>query len=58
MELLKLAEKHSSAQLEQACAKALSYSGKPIYESIKNILVILKDKPDLMSDKTETSIQQ
>ena len=38
MGLLKLAEKYSPEKLEQVCAKALSYSGKPSYKSIKNIL--------------------
>lgn len=55
MGLLKLAEKHSPAKLEQACAKALSYSGKPSYKSIKNLLAAMKDSPDPISDKTEIS---
>lgn len=55
MGLLKLAEKHSPAKLEQACAKALSYSGKPSYKSIKNLLAAMKDNPNLMSDETEIS---
>ena len=38
MGLLKLAEKYSPEKLEQVCSKALSYSGKPSYKSIKNIL--------------------
>ena len=38
MGLLKLAEKYSPEKLEQVCAKALSYSAKPSYKSIKNIL--------------------
>ena len=38
MGLLKLAEKYSPEKLEQVCAKALSYSGKPSYKSIKNLL--------------------
>ena len=33
MGLLKLAEKHLPAKLEQACARALSYSGKPSYKT-------------------------
>ena len=32
MGLLKLAEKYSPEKLEQVCAKALSYSGKPSYK--------------------------
>ena len=55
MGLLKLAEKHSPAKLEQACSKALSYSGKPSYKSIKNILAAMKDFPDHMSDGTNAS---
>jgi hypothetical protein len=41
MGLLKLAEKHSPAKLEHACTKALSYSGKPSYKSIKNLLAAM-----------------
>jgi hypothetical protein len=55
MGLLKLAEKHSPAKLEQACAKALSYSGKPSYKSIKNLLAAMRDDPDLVYDEPETS---
>lgn len=43
MGLLKLAEKYSPERLEQICAKALSYSGKPSYKSIKNLLAAAKD---------------
>ena len=56
MGLLKLAEKHSPVKLKQTCARALSYSGKPIYKSIKNLLATTKDEPDFMSDKAEASI--
>lgn len=38
MGLLKLAERKSSQQLENTCAKALQYSNSPSYKSIKNIL--------------------
>lgn len=55
MGLLKLAQKHSPAKLEQTCAKALSYFGKPSYKSIKNLLVAMKDNPDLMSNETALS---
>lgn len=53
MGLLKLAEKHSSAKLEKACAKALSYSGSPSYKSIKNLLATMKDEPvsEVMPEK-------
>ena len=45
MGLLKLAEKYSPAKLEQACAKALSYSGKPSYKSLNNLLAATKNEP-------------
>lgn len=51
MGLLKLAGKHLPAKLEQACAKALSYSGKPSYKSIKNLLAAIKDNPDIISNE-------
>lgn len=38
MGLLKLAQKYSPAQLESACAKALSFSSSPSFKSVKNIL--------------------
>ena len=53
MGLLKLAEKHSPEKLEQVCAKALSYSGKPSYKSIKNLLVATKDTPDTESESSQ-----
>ena len=46
MGLLKLADKYSPAQLEKACEKALSYTGKPSYKSIKNLLIVMKGSPD------------
>lgn len=55
MGLLKLTEKHSPAKLKQACVKALPYSGRPSYKSIKNLLAAMKDNPGIMSDGTETS---
>ena len=45
MGLLRLAEKYSRARLEQACERALSYTGRPSYKSIKNLLVPLKEPP-------------
>ena len=45
MGLLKLAEKYSPGKLEQVCAKALSYSGKSSYKSIKNLLAAVKNVP-------------
>ena len=53
MGLLKLAEKYSPEKLEQVCAKALSYSGKPSYKSIKNLLVVAKDEPDTGSESSQ-----
>lgn len=55
MGLLRLAEKHSPAKLEQACIKALSYSGKPSYKSINNLLAAMKGEPDYISDDLSTS---
>ena len=46
MGLLKLADKYTPEKLEQGCAKALFYSGKPSYKSIKNLLAATKDEPD------------
>lgn len=44
MALLKLADKHSITRLEAACAKALSYTPKPNFQSIKTILSTGQDK--------------
>lgn len=55
MGLLRLAEKHSPAKLEQVCTKALTYSGKPSYKSINNLLAAMKDESDSLSDDTITS---
>lgn len=52
MGFLKLAEKHSPEKLEQVCTKALSYSGKPSYKSIRNLLAAMKDVP---GDEPEAS---
>lgn len=53
MGLLKLAEKYSPEKLEQVCSKALSYSGKPSYKSIKNLLAATKDAPDTESESSQ-----
>ena len=53
MGLLKLAEKYSPEKLEQVCAKALSYSAKPSYKSIKNLLAATKDAPDTESESSQ-----
>lgn len=55
MGLLRLAEKHSPAKLEQACTKAFTYSGRPSYKSINNLLAAMKDESDSSSDDTVTS---
>ena len=55
MGLLKLAEKYSPEKLEQVCAKALSYSAKPSYKSIKNLLAAMKDSPDDISNASKES---
>ncbi|MBQ2401256.1 MAG: IS21 family transposase, partial [Lachnospiraceae bacterium] len=55
MGLLKLAEKYSPAKLETVCAKALTFSSRPSYKSIKNLLVSMKDNPEeIMSDNSST----
>ena len=53
MGLLKLADKYSPAQLEKACEKALSYTGKPSYKSIKNLLIVMKESSDDTSEGTK-----
>jgi len=53
MGLLKLAERKSSQQLENACAKALQYSNSPSYKSIKNLLAATKDAPDTESESSQ-----
>ena len=52
---LKLAEKYSPERLEQVCTRALSYSGKPSYKSIKNLLATMKDSPAAISDESKES---
>ena len=42
MGLLKMADRHSKAKLEQACTKALEYTATPSYKVIKNILTAAK----------------
>ena len=46
--LLKLADSYSKAKLEAACEKALSYTAKPSYKSVKNILAA---KADSLNEK-------
>jgi hypothetical protein len=45
MGLLRLSDKHTPQRLEKACERALSYSGKPSYKSIKNLLAGMKAEP-------------
>ena len=39
-----LAEKYSARRVEAACGLALSYTSRPSYKSVKNILVTMADK--------------
>ena len=48
-------KKHSPAQLEEVCAKALTYSSKPSYKSIQNLFTVMKDsKSDPVSEETSS----
>lgn len=46
--LIGLATTHGSAALEQACAKALSYTRNPSYKTVKSVIptIIQEDDPD------------
>ncbi|WP_200961484.1 hypothetical protein [Paenibacillus sp. Soil522] len=44
MALLKLADKHGVSPLEAACARALSYTPRPSFQSIKTILTTGQDR--------------
>jgi hypothetical protein len=44
MALLKLVDKYSVVRVEAACRKALSYTPKPSYKSVKTILSTGQDK--------------
>ena len=46
MGLLRLADKHTPQCLEKVCERALSYSGRPSYKSIKSLLTVMKQEPD------------
>ena len=54
MGLLRLADKHTFQRLEKACERALSYSGKPSYKSIKNLITAMKQEPDALPSDEET----
>lgn len=51
MALLKLADRYSVERLETACAKALSYTGRP---SLKSIQAILKSGQDKIQEEPPT----
>ena len=53
MGLLRLVDKHTSQRLEKACERALSYSGKPSYKSIKNLITAMKQEPDALPSDEE-----
>ncbi len=55
MALLKLADKHGVARLEAACAKALSYTPRPSFQSIKTILTTGQDRLDAQPEPRELS---
>lgn len=58
MGLLKLADKYSIGRLENACARALSFTPQPSYKSVKNILVTGQDKlVTAKNEKKDTSSQ-
>ena len=42
MGLLKLADKHTPQLLEKVCERALTYTGRPSYKGIKNLLTTMK----------------
>lgn len=55
MGLLKLADKYSSAKLEEVCKTALSYTQHPSYKSISNMLATSKkDSPNVMDNNGAT----
>ena len=54
MGLLKLAEKHSPAKLEEACNRALLYSRTPSYKSIKNLLAAMKEDSQSVSQNSDS----
>lgn len=52
MALLKLADKYGVNRLEDACAKALSYTPRPNYRSIKTILMTGQDRVAVQETQT------
>jgi len=57
MGLLKLVEKYSPERLDAACERALAYSHSPSYKSIKNLLVTMREKPDVESQEARKDNQ-
>jgi transposase len=55
MALLKLADKHGVVRLEAACAKALSYTPRPSFQSIKTILTTGQDRLEAQPEIKEPS---
>jgi transposase len=53
MALLKLADKYGVVRLEAACAKALSYTPRPSFQSIKTILTTGQDRLETPPDTRE-----
>ena len=56
MALLKLTDKYSAERLENACAKALTYTESPSYKSIKNILTTTTNSS--VKENVQPEIQQ
>jgi hypothetical protein len=50
--LLKLGDKFGLKRLEAACSRALTYTPRPSFQSIKTILVTGQDKLDIQSEST------
>ena len=50
MGLLKMADRYSPLQLEEACKTALSYTQSPSYKSVSNILAASKDSKSAGKD--------
>ena len=55
MGLLKIADKHSSQTLERACEKALGYTSRPSYKTIKNVIASMEKQS---SDKAAVPDKQ
>jgi hypothetical protein len=51
MGLLKMADKYSPSQLEEACKTALSYTQSPSYKSVSNILATSRGKENTLESK-------